>query len=307
MQTYPLAWLSMTCGIPRILTPCRRRRYGLAALTASVLIGIACAGSPDPTDTRLAQAAAPSLTPAGQQPSLSTGFDHAHKGLAQVLTRYAAPSGVDYAALKANPDTLNAYLNELDQVSEAQFRAWPRPEQLAFLINLYNATTIKLVVDHYPVSSIRKIGGLFRSPWKLEVVRIWGQDATLDWLEHGFIRPQFKDPRIHFALVCAARGCPPLRLEPFVASKLDNQLDDQGRRFIAQSEKNRFDSATRTLHVSPIFKWYREDFIARDRTLAQFLKPFFPPAQATLLDQPGLRVDHTAYDWSLNDVVKETR
>lgn len=228
-------------------------------------------------------------------------FDHAHTAYARVLEQFVSTNGVDYSALKARPVDLNTYLDEIARVTEDEFKGWSEPQQLALLVNLYNAATLRLVIDHYPVTGIRKIGGWFTSPWELPVVRLWGLTNSLDWLEHGIIRPRYAEPRIHFAVVCAAQGCPPLRREPFLAPRLEEQLDDQTRQFLAQRDKNRLDVATRTLHLSPIFKWYREDFETDGDELPQFLRPYFDEPKARVLDDPKLRIRFTDYDWSLNE------
>ena len=143
---------------------------------------------------------------------------------------------VDYQAIKSQPEALKAYLESLAKVSEAEFNQWSENEQLSYLINLYNAATIQLIVDHFPVKSIKSIGGI-RGPWKLEVVEFFGKKINLGDLEHEVIRKRYKEPRIHFALVCAALGCPPLRGEAYVADQLDGQLDDQAKLFLAEGQK----------------------------------------------------------------------
>jgi Protein of unknown function, DUF547 len=233
-----------------------------------------------------------------------SGFDHAHTGYARLLERHSADSHVDYERLKTDSAELRAYLDEIAKVTETDFDGWSRSQQLAFLINLYNAATLQLVIDHYPIKSIREIGGIFGSPWKLSVVRLWGGVHSLDWLEHEIIRPRYGDARVHFALVCAAKGCPPLRREPYLAARLDAQLDDQGRTFLAQRDKNRFEARTRTLHLSLIFKWYRDDFIAQTNSLQAFVSRYFSEADSTALAEPKLRIVFTKYDWSLNDASK---
>ena len=145
-------------------------------------------------------------------------------------------------------------------MTEVEFNRWTQPQQLAFLINLYDAATLKLIVEHYPVKSIKDIGNFFKGPWKQEVVPLLGKTVTLDYLEHGVLRKKYAEPRIHFAIVCAAKGCPPLRAEAFVADRLNEQLDDQGRVFLGPKEKNRWDTHARVLYLSPIFKWFSEDF-----------------------------------------------
>ena len=234
-------------------------------------------------------------------------FDHTHAAFDAVLKKHVADGAVDYAALKAAPQPLAAYLDQLAGVAEADFKTWPEAERLAFLFNLYNAATLKLIVDHYPVKSIKKIGGLLNfgglgdGPWAQKVVRLFGAVTTLDHVEHGIIRKEYSDARAHFALVCAARGCPPLRAEAFVAARLGVQLDEQGRVFLGQATKNRVDAAKRTLHLSPIFKWFAGDFEAQSGTVEKFVTPFFPEAARTALAAGGFKISYTDYDWSLND------
>ncbi len=238
-------------------------------------------------------------------------FDQTHAAFDAVLKSHVADGRVNYAALKAAPQPLNACLATLAAVPEAEFKAWSEKDRLAFLFNLYNAATLKLIVDHYPVASIKKIGGLFNfgglgdGPWKQKVVRLFGQVTTLDHLEHGIIRKDYAEARAHFALVCAARGCPPLRAGAFVGARLDAQLDEQGKIFLGQSEKNRVDAAKRTLHLSPIFKWFAGDFETTAGSVEKFVAPYFAEASRAALTAGGFSISYTDYDWSLNDAAKK--
>ncbi len=218
---------------------------------------------------------------------------------AGVLTKHLTNNLVRYAALKADSRGLDEFLDSAAAVSRKQFDAWPQSDQIAFLINVYNAATLKLVTDNYPVKSIKKIGGWFSTPWKQEVVRLFGKTITLDEVEHGMLRAGYTEPRIHFALVCAAKGCPPLRTEPFTGAKLDEQLTDQGRRFLAQAEKNRFENGI--LYLSPIFQWFSGDFTASKLTVAEFVGPFLSADQRKALGKTDPKIRFTEYDWSLND------
>lgn len=227
-------------------------------------------------------------------------FDHTHARLAKVLSAQVTNGTVDYAALKSSPAELRSYLDEVAAVKEDEFKRWAQPQQVAFLLNLYNAATLQLVADNYPVTSIKKIGGIFGSPWKQEVVRLWSRTITLADLEHGLLRARYTEPRIHFALVCAAKSCPPLRAEPYLPDKLDAQLADQAKRFFAQPEKNRLEVATETLWLSPIFKWFGDDFTKDGRTVPEFAASFFGEADAKSLRVGNFKVKFTDYDWSLN-------
>jgi len=223
-------------------------------------------------------------------------FDHSHAAWTRLLARHATNGIVHYSALKASPDALRNYLGTLAEVPETRFREWSRPQRLSFLLNLYNAATLQLIVDHHPVPSIRKIGGVLKGPWKQEIVHVWGRVLTLDTLEHGILRPEYGEPRIHFALVCAAKGCPPLRGEAYVADRLEAQLEDQARTFLSQTSKNRVDAAAGILWLSPIFDWYGGDFTAGGKSLPEFVSPFLP----AVAERKSWKVKFTDYDWSLN-------
>ena len=228
-------------------------------------------------------------------------FDHSHALLTGVLARHVKNSRVDYAALKAQPADLNLYLDQLAVVSKADFTQWSEPRQIAFLSNAYNAWTLRLIVDHYPVKSIKNIGGLLSGPWDQPVVRMFGEKLTLNTLEHGMLRANYNEPRLHFALVCAAKGCPPLRGEAYVETRLDEQLTDQARQFLATPDKNRVEANSRTVYLSPIFKWYGGDFEKKSGSVLAALKPYWPEKAAAALAQGGFRIRYTDYDWSLNE------
>lgn len=232
-------------------------------------------------------------------------FDHSHSALDHVLKAHVRDAAVDYVALKAAPGPLDACLDQLAAVSEAEFNGWTEAERLAFLINLYNAATLKLIAENYPVKSIKSIGWVPGSAWKQAGVRLFGKKISLDEVEHGIIRKQSKEARVHFALVCAARGCPPLRAEAFVAARLDAQLQDQGMIFIRDRGKNRADVATRTLYLSKIFKWFAGDFEAASGSVQKFVAPFFPEESRAALAVGDFKIAYTDYDWSLNDQAKE--
>lgn len=241
-------------------------------------------------------------------------FDHSHAGYDALLKLFVADDRVDYPGLKSDPSALNHYLDSIAGISEATFNAWTESEQLAFLINLYNAATLKLIIDHYPVKSIKDIGSFFKGPWDQPVVRLFGKTITLDNLEHDIIRKDYSEPRIHMALVCAAKGCPPLRSEAYVADQLDAQLDDQSRRFLASPAGLRIDRGEKIVYFSSIFKWYGKDFIDRfspatgfpgldktERAVAHFSSGYLSTADGDYLKSGGYSVKYLDYDWSLNE------
>jgi hypothetical protein len=229
-------------------------------------------------------------------------FDLRHPRLARVLQGVVRDGRVDYARLRGAPGELDAYLDAVAAVPAATFQGWAREDRLALLLNLYNAATLRLIADHHPLGSIRDIGLLPGAAWRREGVRFGGRRISLDHLEHRMIRPDYGEPRIHFALVCAARGCPPLRTEPYVGDRLEAQLADQARVFLAQTAKNRFDPDSGTLWLSPIFDWYRDDFLAAAPSLEAYVRPLLPADAATALGAATgpVRVRFSDYDWRLN-------
>lgn len=228
-------------------------------------------------------------------------FDHSYTVYGDVLQEHVHDGNVHYAAIKENPEPLRRFLREAAGVSSGEFRTWSEDQQLAFLINLYNAQTIDLIIRHYPLSSIRDIGTLLIGPWGQKVVNMFGYITTLDALEHKFIRVNYNVPEIHFALVCAAKGCPPLRSKPFTAEQLSDQLYDQGRLFLKQSGKNSIHPTSKTLNLSPIFKWYRKDFEKAAGSVMAYIERFLPDEQIDELRRNHYTIRYTTYDWSLND------
>jgi hypothetical protein len=214
---------------------------------------------------------------------------------ADLLKKYVSAGKVDYAGFKSEEAKVDRYLKILENVDPEKLS---RNEQFAFYTNAYNAWTIKLILSGYPgVTSIKDLGSLLRSPWKKKFVRLDGEVITLDHIEHEILRPRFKDPRVHFAINCAAKSCPPLRPEPFSGANLDQQLDDMTRSFINDPKSYRLED--NELHVSRIFEWFSEDF--KDDAFGFFLKY----ATGDLLKKLKAKSDriiikYLQYDWSLN-------
>lgn len=229
----------------------------------------------------------------------SQAFDQSHAQLDGVLKRYVTNKEVDYAGLKNDQAALNGYIDSISKVKHSEFKSWNTKQELAFLINVYNAATLKLVIDHYPVKSIKKIGGL-KGPWKQPIVKLFGGTYTLDQIEHEMIRPNYNDPRAHFGINCASGGCPSLRAEAYRADKLDAQLDQQGKIFMGDASKNRVDTGKGRLYLSPIYKWFEEDFVKRSGSVEKFIAPFVAPGSRDAVLSGKLRVSYTDYDWKLN-------
>lgn len=245
-------------------------------------------------------------------------FDHEHKAWTTLLQKHvvlrdgAKSSAVSYAGLARDRATLKAYLDALSAVTEAEFKGWSKAQQLAFLINAYNAYTIEKILTRYPdLKSIRDFGRLIGNPWKDKFFSLLGREASLDGIEHDMIRApgRFEDPRIHFAVNCASIGCPMLREEAFVATRLDAQLDEQALRFMSDRSRNRYEVAARGLAVSSIFDWYGKDFArgwkgygSLDQWLAKYAEVLADKAdERAAIRAGGLPVSFLDYDWRLND------
>lgn len=220
-------------------------------------------------------------------------FDHSYKSYGAVLSENVTNGSVNYRNIKNNISKLDRFLSETSDVNKSAYRGWTEDEKLAFLINLYNAQTLKLITDNYPIKSIKDI----EKPWDIDIVNLFGSKISLNHLEHEIIRKEFDEPRIHFALVCAAKGCPILLNKPYLSSRLKEQLETSTANFLKDSNKNYIDKESKTLNLSPIFDWFKKDFAKKLGSVAKFLKPYFPE----VADIENYQIKYTKYDWSLND------
>lgn len=243
-------------------------------------------------------------------------FDHRHAAWDVLLKKHVYPidngvaTQVHYAAFKRDRAALKAYLDTVSAVPQTEFNGWSKPEQLAFLINAYNAFTVELILTRYPeLESIQDFGKFFNNPWKKKFFNLFGKPATLDEVEHGLIRAEgvYDDPRIHMAVNCASIGCPALRNEAFVAPRLDEQLEDGVKRFLADRSRNRLNRGV--LEVSKIFDWYGKDF-AKGFRGARSVETFLSAYAVQLSDKPDeqqrirdakAKLKFLDYDWMLND------
>ena len=218
-----------------------------------------------------------------------------HSIYANLLNKYVHQGNVDYRGFKMEESKLDQYLKVLENVDSKRLS---RNEQFAFYINAYNAWTIKLILSGYPgIKSIKDLGNILKTPWKKKICRIDGDVITLDDIEHNILRPRFKDPRVHFAINCAALSCPPLWSQPFLGSTLDRQLDDATRAFINNPKRNYLKG--NTLYVSRIFKWFGKDF--NDDVIGFFLKYADGNLKKELeVKKNSIKIKYLNYDWSLN-------
>ena len=249
-------------------------------------------------------------------PAAAQAFDHAHTAWTALLKKHVVLQGggkasqLRYAGMAVDRAPLKAYSDSLSAVGSAAFNAFTKPQQMAFLINAYNAFTVELILTRYPqLASIRDLGTLLSSPWKPKFVKLLGTEMSLDNIEHDTLRAKgrYDDPRIHFAVNCASIGCPMLREEAFVAERLEAQLDEQALRFMSDRSRNRY--ADGKLELSKIFDWYGGDFKLGHKGISSL--PAFAARYANqLADAPADRerikaltvdIGFLDYDWKLND------
>ncbi len=217
---------------------------------------------------------------------LTAAFDTTFTNADSFLQRYVCNGGVDYTAA-AKDTSLGSILTEFARLPAASFKAYSRNLRLATLINLYNLATIKLIINEYPVSSIKDIDKAWSRKW----IAFGGTTVSLNQIEHTMIRKQYNEPLIHFALVCAAKSCPALRDGAFTAAALDQQLRNAASAFLSDTEKNSI--SQQRMRISKIFLWYGGDFKPRYSGVEQFIR------QTMHLDGT-YAIDYLPYDWSLN-------
>lgn len=227
-----------------------------------------------------------------------------HSAWDVLLHRHVDSHGmVDYTSWQrstADRRALDEYLRGASCVELR--RPASRAGQLAFWINLYNALTVKGILQDYPVSSIKDLQSWFGGYhiWKDLLVAVDRQYYSLEQIEHDVLRPM-GEPRIHFAIVCASVGCPKLRDEAYTARRLEHQLTEQAREFLADPDKLRVDRGSSTVYVSPILKWFAEDFGRNQTARLRTIAPYMPAVAQRLVSTDSVKLHYLRYDWSLND------
>ena len=220
-------------------------------------------------------------------------FDHG--ALDALLRAHVRPGGwVDYGALREVSAELDAYLAALES---APFEALSRDGKLACWINAYNAATLRLILDHYPVASIQEIPAAER--WDAVRWRVAGEVVSLNQLEHERIRPSFREPRIHFALVCAAVGCPPLRSEAYTAERLEAQLEEQAQTVFGNATWYRREGAE--VRLTQLLSWYGGDFAQVAGSVSEYVARY--DAEVAEVEPSITWLD---YDWALNGIENAT-
>ena len=260
-------------------------------------------------DNQVLAAPAADLWPRWQKhdPADTRAIDHSE--WKAFLGKYVAaphPSGVNrlgYGSVtQEDKDALDGYVARLEKVS---ISTYGRNAQQAYWINLYNALTVKVVLEHFPVKSIKDIslssglfGGLFGGgPWKAKLVTVEGEEVSLDDIEHRILRPIWRDNRVHYAVNCASIGCPNLQAEPFTAGNLERLLDGGAREYVNHPRGAAFEDGR--LRVSSIYDWFQADFGGNAKGVVEHLKKYAEPALRKRLEGYGGKLGFH-YDWSLN-------
>ena len=210
-----------------------------------------------------------------------------HSEWTEILQRHVSDSGkVNYRAFENNREPLENYLDNLARHSPKD--DWSNAETKAYWINAYNAYTIQLILDNYPLKSIKDIN----NPWDQTFFKINGKKMSLNTIEHKILRPM-GDPRIHFAIVCASESCPKLLNYAFEAKTLNNQLDQAAKAFINDTSKNSLTASRIT--ISKLFKWFKSDF-PKGEAFINYLNMY-----STVKIDPETEIDYQHYNWALNE------
>lgn len=257
------------------------------------------------------------------RPVLSAEKSFSYAPYANALQAFVTPDGlVRYKALKEKRAGLDAFIKSMEELHPSVYEGWHENEKIAFWLNAYNAHVLHIILKHYPIkssffksvvfprNSIQQISGVFNG-LKFTVM---GKTMTLDDIEHNALRKKFNEPRIHMALVCAALSCPPLRNEPYIAEKLDAQLNDQTKKFLANAKKFKVARSSGLVYLSSIFKWFGEDFIktfkpkggygkhgVKEKSVLRFIGKFVNKNEREFLEKGDFDVQYLKYDWTLNE------
>lgn len=292
-----------------------RRHHALFAPLAIGLLAnlVSACASNRPADEAPPRAVLEQDSRPTSRPAAKESFDHEHQAWTAILAKHVYGDRFDYAAIKKDPAALDAYLATLHAVTPAQLNSWSDDQRMAFWINVYNAHVVKLVADGYPLKSIRDLGTVLNKVWNKRFIDMTAlhpggkkKKLSLDDVEHKILRPRFEDARVHAAVNCASESCPPLRAEAFVAKRLDEQLDEQVRLWLADETRNQFDLAGGKMRISEIFKWFKADFVRDGGSVAGWIGKYAPTAVAEKLKSGAkLKTSYLDYSWKLNDVKRQ--
>lgn len=296
----------------------------LLALGASPLFVMSCSmdAVPDANATREKVASAVAGSSTRHEDGAQGGFSYA--AYTELLKIYVDDEGyVDYKGLLRNRSKLHGFLDDMASISKREYDSWGDKEKMALWINAYNAITLKYILNNYPIkkgsflsalrfpaNSIRQISGV----WDTLQSTVVGRAVTLGEIEHEILRKEFDEARLHVSIVCASGGCPPLRNEAYEASKLEEQLRDQSRKFLADSAKFRIERSRKEVHLTPIFDWFGQDFVSaygtdtgfkghgsKARAVLNFISQNVSENDARYLSGSSYTIKYQDYDWSLNE------
>lgn len=226
--------------------------------------------------------------------------DNIHRPFDIILQLYVQGTRFDYQALHEDSEDLQRLSEYIDTLETVNTVDLTRDDALAYWLNLYNAATLELILQNYPVTSIKDLGNLFRSAWKRKVVAVaLHGELSLDEIEHDIIRRQFDDPRIHFALNCASIGCPPLQRRAYIGGTLDSQLDQAVKNTLRSEQW--LNVTEKEIEVTKIFDWYKDDFRSSGGSVREFIARYRKDLRKILLEEQR-KIDFMDYDWKLNRV-----
>lgn len=215
-------------------------------------------------------------------------FSLDHSTWNTLLSKNVSSSGkVNYKAFKANQSELDKYLNHLS--SNAPNSSWSSNEKLAYWINAYNAFTVKLIIDNYPLKSITDLD----KPWDKKFISIGGKEYSLNDIEHNILRKEFNDPRIHFGIVCASYSCPQLLNKAYTANSVNTLLDIQAKRFI--NDKTRNVISPTKVQLSEIFNWFKDDF-TKQGSIIDYINKY-----SVISVNADADISYLKYSWALNE------
>lgn len=247
-------------------------------------------------------------------------FDHDHTLFDGVLKKHVENGSVDYQALLKDRTDFDRYLSKIANVKREDINGWTRQQKLAFWINAYNALTIDMVLRHYPIDkpdpttpyplgSIQNIEGVWdQLGWKIA-----GGNISLNYIEHEVLRKQLKEPRIHFAIVCATRGCPTLENRSFKADTVEKRFEQATRNYINHDHKIKIDVEKKIVYLSMVYHWFGEDFLPfsdtplftgrspKEKGALNFIYRYVPTGQKKFLENNNFTVEFIPYDFGLNE------
>ena len=256
-----------------------------------------------------------------QQPA---PFDHSHAVFNKLLKENVVDAKVNYKGFIDSSVEFDNYLESLNNIDPKRFKSWTEKQKIAFWINAYNAFTIKAIIDHYPIKRSFTLVGIFYAPknsilqipgvWKKLKFKAVGSEVTLDHIEHGILRKEFNEPRIHAAINCASISCPDLRSEAYTAERLDAQLSDASSIFVNSKSKGvLIDKESGKVRISKIFKWFGEDFYknygsetfmlrsSKQNGSLGYIAEYIDDNEKKYILEGDYKLKYLPYDWGLNE------